>query len=346
MKLKTITIILTMLLASAALASAASAKPKPLYWGATIGDQITGEQAPWDMQPVQQFQQAVGKSLSLIAFNSSFSECTGSKCEFIHFPRLPLENVRTYGAIPMFNWSTNSTPFREVDPNYRLSAIISGRYDDYIRYFAQEAKAWGHPFFLRLDWEMNGYWFPWSDTANGNRRGEFVRMWRHVHDIFTEVGANNVSWVWCPNVNIGGELQPLKQVYPGDRYVDWTGLDGFNWGIRHGSPGWLSFHQVFRKTYRQVVRLAPSKPMVIAETASTEKGGSRPAWIRNALNVVPSQYPKVRGLMWFDVNDRGTNWPIERSPKSKRAFRAGISRGVYRPNAYAGLSPGKILPPR
>jgi hypothetical protein len=135
-------------------------------------------------------------------------------------------------------------------------------------------------------------------------------------------------------------------VYPGDEYVDWTCLDGFNWGVRHGSPGWLSFNQVFRKTYRQVVRLAPSKPMIIAETGSSEKGGSKAAWIKNALNVIPHHYKKIRGLIWFDVNDRGTGWPIETSRKARRAFRAGVKHGVYRPNFYANLPPGTVRPPR
>ena len=58
----------------------------------------------------------------------------------------------------------------------------------------------GHPFFLRWGHEMNSDRFPWSEDANGNRRGEFVQAWRHIHDIFTSVGASNVSWVWCPNV--------------------------------------------------------------------------------------------------------------------------------------------------
>ena len=36
--------------------------------------------------------------------------------------------------------------------------------------------------------------------------------------------------------------------YPGDEYVDWTGVDGYNWGVRNG--GWQSFEQVFRKSIR------------------------------------------------------------------------------------------------
>ena len=51
--------------------------------------------------------------------------------------------------------------------------------------FATDAKTWGHPFFMRMDHEMNGKWYPWSEQVNGNQPGGYVRMWRHVHDIFT-----------------------------------------------------------------------------------------------------------------------------------------------------------------
>jgi len=32
-------------------------------------------------------------------------------------------------------------------------------FDRYLRTFARQVRAWGHPFFLRFDWEMNGFWF-------------------------------------------------------------------------------------------------------------------------------------------------------------------------------------------
>src|SRR6478735_4782493 len=70
---------------------AAVTKERPhasLYWGAQIGDQITGEAAPWDMNAVQRFQQATGKGLSLIQFSSPFAECdnNGGNCVMTKFP--------------------------------------------------------------------------------------------------------------------------------------------------------------------------------------------------------------------------------------------------------------------
>src|SRR6185369_577658 len=199
---------------------------------------------------------------------------------------------------------------------------------------------------MRFDWEMNGFWFPWNEGVNGNTPGQFVAAWRHVHDIFTSVGATNVTWVWCPNVDLYNSLTPLGKLYPGDNYVDWTGLDGFNWGNRRGSPGWQNFNQVFHRTYKRIItRVAPHKPMMLAEVAASNKGGNKPAWIKNMLTTVRHNYRKIRAVIWYDVDDRGTNWPIERRKQDYQAFRKGISPGAYRPNEFGGITNSPIPPP-
>ncbi|HEX5983692.1 MAG TPA: glycosyl hydrolase [Solirubrobacterales bacterium] len=331
-------------------AGAAGAKkkrpPASLYWGAWIGEQITGEAAPWDMTPVHRFEQISGKGLSLVGFSSPFAECDEGGCTPTKFPTTPLENVRRYGAIPVFSWNSTSSPPSLDQPQYSLGMLLSGAFDPYIREFALKAKDWGHPFFLRFNWEMNGFWFPWSEGVNGNTKGQFVAAWRHVHDIFTSVGANNATWVWCPNVDLYNSLIPLGTVYPGDAYVDWTALDGFNWGERRGSPGWQSFNEVFHRTYKRITRkVAPGKPVMLAEVASTDRGGNKPAWIRDMFNKLRNKYRKVRAVVWYDVDDRGTNWPIERSKKERNAFRKAVKPGAFRPNLYGGITESPIQPP-
>ncbi len=327
-------------------APAKANSPRPLYWGAQIGRQFTGVQAPWDMNAVSDFERSVGKSSSLVAFYSPFADCNRSPCEFFGFPAVPMENIRKHGAIPFFSWSSSSASKDEVrQPGFNLKRIIDGTYDSFIENYAENAREWGHPFFLRFDWEMNGFWFPWGEGVNGNKKGEFVTAWRHVHDIFSAVGANNATWVWCPNIALAKRLQNLRQFYPGNAYVDWTCLDGFNWGTTANSPGWLSFNQIFRSTYKRVLKIAPGKPMAIGETASEERGGSKSQWIRNALNVIPAQYPKARAVVWFDEKKQARHWPVGSSKSAQAAFNAAISRPIFMPGLYGGQPPGKILPP-
>ncbi len=323
-----------------------SATPS-IYWGASISDQPSGEQAPWDMSLVTKFEETAGKQLSLVNFFSPFANCASSPCSFYEFPSGPMESIRRHGAIPVFSWSSQSIPTSLSETNFELADVINGTYDNYIREFAEAAREWGHPFFLRFDWEMNGNWFPWAEGVNGNQSGEFVAAWRHVHDIFTSVGATNATWVWCPNVDPENDLQNLSSLYPGDEYVDWTGLDGYNWGTNPAKPDrWRSFDELYASTYQQIVNtIAPSKPLLISEIGSTEYGGSKAEWISEALAQIPTAYPQIHGLIWFDTYDDGMDWPIESSTSASSAFAAGISGPEYATSNYANLSTDPIQPP-
>jgi hypothetical protein len=316
----------------------------PIYWGATVGIHLAGSQPPWDMSGLNIFEEEVHKKVSMLNFFQPFANCNPT-CSFYGFPKTPLESIRQRGAIPVLSWSSQSIPSSKVEPDFQLSDLIEGRYDAFITDFANKAKAWGHPFFLRFNWEMNGKWFPWHEGVNGNQSGEFVTAWRHVHDIFTSVGATNVNWVWCPNLEYNGST-PLASVYPGDAYVDWTGLDGYNHGTNPAHPdSWKSFNQLYRTSYSNIVgSLAPSKPMMIGEVASTEYGGSKAAWIKDMLARVPAEYPKIRALIYFDKYDTNMDWPIETSTSALSAFAEGIQDPVYLGNSFSGLSGSKILP--
>ncbi len=326
--------------------AAASRTPQPLYWGATIGDHVTGEQAPWDMSAVTKFEGEAGKSASLVQFFQPFANCDPG-CDFYEFPTKPMESIRSHGAIPVLSWSSQSIPSSLNQPDFQLGDVIDGRYDDFIREFAAEAKAWGHPFFLRFNWEMNGNWFPWAEGVNGNASGQYVAAWRHVHDVFNAVGVTNVSWVWCPFVDPAGSMTDLASLYPGDGYVDWTGLDGYNWGTNPASPrGWRSFDQLFADTYGEIAEdIAPAKPLMIAEFGSSEQGGDKAAWIRDALSRIPAAYPQARAMLWFDKFDDDMDWPIETSPAATTAFAEGIGQSVYQGAGYPGLAGGSIQPP-
>jgi beta-mannanase len=242
-----------------------------------------------------------------------------------------------------------------------LSAIANGAWDEYISQWAAAAAAWGKPFFLRFDHEMNGWWYPWSEQVNGNKPGEFVAAWRHVHDIFVQQGATNATWVWCPNV-VGRWSTPMASMYPGDDYIDWACMDGYNWGFDRDNA-WQSFGEVFSgghpsygpfDTYQELRSIAPAKPVMIGEIASSERGGSKAEWIRDMLQVqLPLNYPDVKAVVWFnpDGGDPTLSWAINSSNDALQAFKRGISSRAYAGNAYSTLDvspipPAEVLVPR
>jgi len=323
--------------------------PKSIYWGAWIGNHLTGTEAPWDMSAVAKLEQTAGKKLSIVNFSAPFANCSGSSCSFYNFPVNEFNSIRAHGSIPFYSWGSQSIPMPANlnEPDFQLADVIDGSHDAFIRRFAEAARDWGHPFFLRFNWEMNGSWFAWMEGVNGNQPGESVAAWRHVHDIFNEVGATNATWVWCPNIDPDKQLRGLASLYPGDAYVDWTGLDGYNWGTNPArSDRWRSFNDLYSSTYKEIVQtIAPSKPMIVSEVGSSEYGGSKASWIGNMLSTVPTNYPKIRGLLYFEKYDDGMDWPLQTSSSAASAFAAGIQNPAYATNQFGSLGFGPVRPP-
>jgi Glycosyl hydrolase family 26 len=320
---------------------------RSVYWGAYVaGRQYGLVDAPWNMKSANRFEANAGKRMSLLEWGQTWHECSAT-CGSPGFPTILMRKARGRGYLPVLSWGSYAAGEGPHQPDYRLADIVHGRYDKFIRAWARRAKAWGHPFFLRFDWEMNTNSVPYSESANGNRPGEFVRMWRHVHDIFEAVGATNVTWTWCPNVEYATSVKPLASLYPGAAYVDWTCLDGYNWGANPAHrDAWRSFADVFRATYRLVTRhIAPSKPLMIGEMASTEIGGSKARWIADALGrQVTLRFPRIRAVIWFNKHWAGMDWPIESSRAARQAFRAAIRSPVYVANRFPHADTSPIPP--
>ena len=253
-----------------------------------------------------------------------------------------MNSIRNHGSIPMISWEPDDWSKGTNQPAYSLANIINGTYDSYITKWAQAARAWGHPFFLRFAWEMNGNWESWSEVTNGNSAGQYVRAWRHVHDIFTTNSVTNVTWVWSPNVENAQTPIPLAEVYPGDAYVDWIGIDGYNGRF----SSWQTFAQIFTQTYNDLLQISSTKPMMIAETGCLEQGGSKAAWITDALQTqIPSKFPNIKAIVWFNQRKNGRDWRIESSSSAQNAFATSVASSVYTSNQYAGLNTSPIPAP-
>jgi hypothetical protein len=340
-----------------------SAPQSSVYWGAMIPGKTYGinpatglayGNAPWDLSTWDLFESHAGKKVSILHWGQSWYASASWPYGYCAFEPSLMSMVRSRGAIPLLDWSSRdqSAGGSLTQPNFSLSNIVNGVHDAFITKWAADAKAWGYPFFMRFDWEMNGSWFVWSEKVNGNSPGQFVAAWRHVHDIFSSVGANNVTWVWCPNID-SGTMIPMASLYPGDAYVDWTALDGYN---KYST--WLAFNQVFAgagitwlyNSYHELLSIAPSKPIMLAEVASLEAGdggAKKAAWTSDALTVqIPANFPAIRAIVWFNWNaDPSSSFVIESSSAAQSAFASGIASPVYAANDFTSLPLGtKIVP--
>jgi hypothetical protein len=204
-------------------------------------------------------------------------------------------------------------PLVNVEPNdINFTDIVSGKYDTMLKKRADDAKALGKQFFIDFAAEMNG-----DEGWGGHQPTTYVAAWRHIHDIFTSRGATNVVWAWCPNNEDDPSSPPAMNYYPGDQYVDWTGIDGYNWGTSDPDFEWQSFRAVFADMYPKLA--AKGKPIIIAEMASDETGGSKATWIADIVPTLKNNYPLIKAIVWFDVN-KERRWQINSSASALAAY--------------------------
>jgi len=255
----------------------------------------------------------------------------------------PAEIFAADGQIIEYTWEYRPA-MGPTDPYILqpLKAIVDGKYDTYIQEFSAEAREFGKPVLMRFGHEMNGDWYPWGGTRNGgatpDKYGDparadgpelFVDAFRYIHNIFKQANATNVLWVWCPNVLMEGKLgeawNEIGNYYPGDDYVDWLCVDGYNWGTSQSWSKWQSFDEVFSPTYARLREINPNKPIIIGETASSDKGGDKAAWSTDALQKVIAAYPQIRAIVWFHIN-KETDWRMTSSPAVLEAIKQQLAQ--------------------
>lgn len=245
-----------------------------------------------------------------------------------------IERVFNQGLIPMLTWEPWRLPqdpsisgFPEGQPDFSLDQILSGRYDEYIRRWAHELSKISSPILFRPMHEMNGNWYPWCGSVNGNDPGKYIETWRYLRSIFRGASSNCLDWVWCPYAHSVPEKpgNEIWQYYPGAGEVDVLAMDGYNWGSSRPWSTWQSFDEVFSKSYGVLNGIAPEKPMMIGEMGCAEKGGNKGKWMEEAFGLLKTEFNRIRGLIWFNMN-KECDWRIESSFRSFRSFRQGLAR--------------------
>lgn len=254
-----------------------------------------------------------GESPSTVLFYEDFQQPP---------PLAEMNAVRARGAVPLITWEPWAWGGGLTQPAYALDRIAAGDFDAYITQWGQALASWGQPVQLRFAHEMNGNWYPWAEGVNGNQPGDYVQAWRHVHDVVAATGASNVAWVWSPNVPYFGSTD-LAGLFPGAAYVNVVALDGYNWGTSASWSSWMSPEDLFAPGMAQLRTLAPGLPILIAETASAEAGGSKAQWNTDLVSYLAAQ-PDVVGFVWFHLQ-KETDWRINSSDTSAAAFNAALA---------------------
>jgi len=201
------------------------------------------------------------------------------------------------------------------EPSVDYDSITSGTWDAYLRSFAASAKSYSGPIILAPFAEMNGDWDVWDGTVGNNTPQKAIAGWKYVHNFFG--GIANVKFGWAVN-SVSEPDTPenaIEAYYPGDAYVDYAGVDGFNFG-----DPWQSFSEIFDNALARIAIYR--KPVYIFSIACAENS-KKPAWITDALAVQIPKHPEIAGWVWFNEN-KERNWLIWSSTAALNAFKTAL----------------------
>ena len=112
-----------------------------------------------------------------------------------------------------------------------LAQGATGAYNAYFTTLAKNLVGAGQAgAILRLGWEFNGTWFPWSVQSSADATN-FVRFWQQIVTTMRAVHGQRFKFVWNPNGASPTSYSP-DQAYPGNAYVDYVGTDDYDnfWG--------------------------------------------------------------------------------------------------------------------
>ena len=256
-------VVVPLLFVSSAIAQSQGSNPimPPIdggYLGAWANDALgTGQ-----VGPIASLEQTLGHKLDI---HLAYWQFNDPKKPFVGVATDPavLDDIAK-GRIPLISWgcSNNGTTFQQIaDGNYDQQYVIPGA-------FAVESL--NARVFIRLSWEFNNrLGDPTAAEGNGcftranygnlaAEEAEFIAYFRHIVDVFRKQGVNNVTWVWCPEVNEKAMDFPVADFYPGDPYVDWIAGDSYDKPTvaeRGFGAIWTPFWNAFHKR---------GKPMMIA----------------------------------------------------------------------------------
>lgn len=241
-------------------------------------------------------------------------------------------SIRSQGWTPML--SSNPYYFSQCPASDKplYQSIAEGNCDEFLHNAGKNLRRVKHPFYLLFAWEMNNKDLEWSVPYTGSTSEQFVAGWRHIHTIFKEEKVDNVIWVFNPNIPNVTDF-PYQALYPGDEYVDWVGLDGYNWGTTQSWSTWLPFYDVFSGPYNELVRIAPQKPILISEFNTTDMGGNKGEWYKDAFEEqIPNNFPNIQAVVIFNedrTKQERVNWKVDVSPEALEGFKNAVKGGNY-----------------
>lgn len=150
---------------------------------------------------------------------------------------------------------------------------------------------------IRLGWEFNGNWYPWSANANGGTPAAYAAAF---HRAATQIRSKEplVKFCWCANLGGGWDW---TTAYPGDDVVDYIAVDCYDF---YNPNGWSDLlNSTPGLTQVRTFAQAHGKPEAYPEWGldmSTNGHGDDTSFIQNMYNWFTASGSNVNYQAFWD----------------------------------------------
>jgi hypothetical protein len=273
-----------------------------LYWGGIGTDTHDPTEHDVTPQDVARYENAVGANTAWVYFSDNWFESR-------KFPAETCSWIRDLGKIPYIRLMLRSdVDQKHAEKKFSLDKIIAGEFDGDLRAWARDAKAFGSPILIEWGTEPNGDWFSWNGKWNGGAEigpKRYIAAYRHIVDLMRTEGADNLTWVWHVNWYDEPERKwnAFENYFPGTNYCDWVALSAYGPTTPLTTDGTESFAFKMREAYPRLIKLAPGKPMIIAEFGCDlhNRHVDVVKWMRGALDdLFSNRWAAIVGFCWWN----------------------------------------------
>ncbi len=300
------------------------------YWGGVGTD--THDPTEHDVNPadVVRYEQAVGAKTVWVYFSDNWFESR-------KFPAERCGWIRDVGKVPYVRLMLRSDVDQEhSEKKFSVAKIIAGEFDPDLRAWARDAKTFGSPILIEWGTEPNGNWFSWNGKWNGGPAEgpkRYVAAYRHIVDLMRAESAGNLTWVWHVNWYDEPERKwnAFENYFPGANYCDWVALSAYGPTTPLTRDGAESFAFKMRDAYPRLTKLAPGKPVIVAEFGCdlNNRRVDVVKWTRNALDdLFSNRWPAIVGFCWWnegwqndDYKKHDTDMIVLHNAELTRVFR-------------------------
>ncbi|MBS0207624.1 MAG: beta-mannanase [Planctomycetes bacterium] len=217
-----------------------------------------------------------------------------------------------------------------------LARGAAGDYNQHFRQLAENLVAYKlTDTILRPGWEFNGGWYTWRAKADPQA---FAEYWRQIVTTMRGVpGCEQLQFCWNPT--LGDQDFPADEAWPGDKFVDYVGVDVYDetWNVNtYPWPADATVAEIAarqRKVWEEWIYYSPrglkfwtefaqkhSKPLAIPEWGLNRRpdghgGQDNVHFIEQMHAFVNDPANRVAFHCYFDVNDsEGGNHQLSPGP--------------------------------